>query len=133
MELEGWKVRGMEGWKVGSPPRQRRLSKFLSGAGGRPVPSAPRQAIEALSGRTKLVSIVGSSRILEKQNSLQMSQVFSFARIGGQMGLAFQGFYKRDRRTDKLSGFPRQIEHAHTNQKPNAACCLRSIARTFNP
>ena len=33
------------------------------------------------------------TRILEKQNSLRVSQVFTFACIGDQMGLAFQGFY----------------------------------------
>ena len=30
---------------------------------------------------------------LEKQTSLQMSQVFPFPCIGDQLGLAFQGFY----------------------------------------
>jgi hypothetical protein len=56
------------------------------------------------------------ARILEKQNSLQMSQVFSFARIGDQMGLAFQGFYKRDRRTDKLSDSQAKL-NMHTQIK----------------
>ena len=33
------------------------------------------------------------ARILEKQNRLQMSQVFSVSCIDDQMGVAFQGFY----------------------------------------
>src|SRR6516162_6285089 len=33
------------------------------------------------------------ARILEKQNRLQMSQVFPFSCIDDQMGVAFQGFY----------------------------------------
>ena len=49
------------------------------------------------------------TRILEKQNTLQMSQVFPFACIGDQMGLAFQGFYKRDRGSGKVTKFPRQL------------------------
>ena len=36
---------------------------------------------------------IDPARILEKRNSLQMSQVFPFPYIGDQMGLAFQGFY----------------------------------------
>src|SRR6516225_4922812 len=35
------------------------------------------------------------ARILEKQNRLQMSQVFPFSCIDDQMGVVFQGFYKR--------------------------------------
>jgi hypothetical protein len=35
---------------------------------------------------------VGQARILEKQNRLQMSQVFLFSCIDDQKGLAFQGF-----------------------------------------
>ena len=49
------------------------------------------------------------SRILEKQNSLQMSQVFPFPCIGDQMGFAFQGFYKRDPRTGKVIRFPHHL------------------------
>src|SRR5262249_27671315 len=56
----------------------------------------------------------GLARILEKRNSLQMSQVFPFPYIGNQMGLAFQGFYERDRRTGKVVGFPHLV-HACTN------------------
>src|ERR1700757_1978950 len=37
-----------------------------------------------------------------------MSLVFPFPYIGNQMGLAFQGFYERDRRTGKVNG-------SHTN------------------
>src|SRR6516165_2803261 len=36
-----------------------------------------------------------NARILEKQNRLQMSQVFSVSCIDDQMRVAFQGFYKR--------------------------------------
>jgi hypothetical protein len=39
------------------------------------------------------------SRILEKQNSLQTSQVFSVCLHWSFGGFAFQGFYKRDRET----------------------------------
>jgi len=39
------------------------------------------------------------SRILEKQNWLQMSQVFFCIRTLSLGGFAFQGFYKRDRGT----------------------------------
>jgi len=42
------------------------------------------------------------ARILEKQNSLQMSQVLPFACIGDQIDLAFQGFYKRGRFTQAM-------------------------------
>ena len=40
------------------------------------------------------------ARILEKQNRLQMSQVFPFSCIDDQMGVVFQGFYKRGRASD---------------------------------
>jgi hypothetical protein len=36
-----------------------------------------------------------SSRILEKQNRVQTSQVFLFRSVDDQLGLAFQGFYKQ--------------------------------------
>jgi hypothetical protein len=49
------------------------------------------------------------SRILEKQNRLQMSQVLPFSCIDDQMGVAFQGFYERDRGTGKVTGFPHQL------------------------
>jgi hypothetical protein len=49
------------------------------------------------------------ARILEKQDSLQMSQVFPFSCIGDQMGFAFQGFYKRDPRTGKVIRFPHHL------------------------
>jgi uncharacterized protein len=57
---------------------------------------------------TAIAAWYASARILEKRNSLQMSQVFPFSYIGNQMGLAFQGFYKRDRRTGKVDGCPHQ-------------------------
>jgi hypothetical protein len=63
------------------------------------------------------------ARILEKQNSLQMSQVFSLACFGAQMGLAFQGFYKRDRKTGKVNVFPRQLYMHVQIKKPNVARC----------
>ena len=49
------------------------------------------------------------SRILEKQNRLQMSQVFPFSCIDDQMGVAFQGFYERERGTGKVTGFPHRL------------------------
>ena len=59
------------------------------------------------------------ARILEKQNRLQMSQVFPFPCIGDQMSLAFQGFYKRDRSTGKVTGFPLQLYmHAQIKKQP---------------
>src|SRR6516164_1416347 len=51
----------------------------------------------------------GLARILEKQNRLQMSEVFSVSCIDDQMGVAFQGFYERDRGTGKITGFPHQL------------------------
>jgi len=48
-----------------------------------------------------------------------MSQVFPFPYIGDQMSLAFQGFYKRDRRTGKVTGFPHQLcRHAQIKKQP---------------
>src|SRR5262249_52160651 len=68
------------------------------------------------------------ARILEKQNSLQMSQVFPFPCIGDQMGLAFQGFYKRDRKkTDKATTFPDQLYMHAQIKKPTAARCARGL------
>jgi len=49
-----------------------------------------------------------AARILEKQNRLQMSQVFPVSCIDDQMGLAFQGFYKRGRFTQPML-FPRGL------------------------
>jgi hypothetical protein len=46
--------------------------------------------------RPRCSSVTYRSRILEKQNSLQMSQVFSLACFGAQMGLAFQGFKSKN-------------------------------------
>ena len=59
---------------------------------------APLRAIQpALSQPTPSLDLArlrrGLARILEKQNRLQMSQVFSFSCIDDQMGVAFQGFY----------------------------------------
>src|SRR6516165_3935066 len=58
-----------------------------------------------------------SGRILEKQNQLQMSQVFPFPCIEDQTGLAFQGFYKRGPftpptplSTDHVTPTPRRSE-----------------------
>ena len=42
------------------------------------------------------------ARILEKQNRLQMTQVFPFSCIDDQMGVVFQGFYKRGRFTQAM-------------------------------
>src|SRR5690349_22411713 len=56
------------------------------------------------------------TRILEKRNLLQMSQIFPFPYIGDQMGLAFQGFYKRDRRTGKVIGLPPQLYMQHKSK-----------------
>jgi len=57
------------------------------------------------------------ARILEKQNRLQMSQVFPLPCIDDQIGLAFQGFYKRGRftppmllSTDHVTPTPRRSE-----------------------
>jgi hypothetical protein len=68
------------------------------------------------------------SRILEKQNRLQKSQVSPFSCTDDQMGLAFQGFYKRDRETDKVTDFPQQLFMHAQIKKPNEACCARGIA-----
>src|ERR1700745_3796920 len=73
------------------------------------------------------------TRILEKRNLLQMSQVFPFPYIGDQMGLAFQGFYKRDRRTGKVIGLPPQLYMHAQIKKPSATRRARGSARTFNP
>src|SRR5262249_9273732 len=72
-----------------------------------------------------------ATRILEKQNRLQMSQVFPFSCIDDQTGLAFQGFYERDRGTGKVIGFPHQCKMHAQIQKPSAAHFARKIARTF--
>jgi len=69
----------------------------------------------------------GLARILERQNRLQMSRVSPFPCIDDQMGLAFQGFYKRDRGTGKVTEFPHQL-FMHAQIKPNEACCARGIA-----
>ena len=48
-----------------------------------------------------------------------MSQVFPFPCIGDQMSLAFQEFYKRDRSTGKVTGFPLQLYmHAQIKKQP---------------
>ncbi len=60
-----------------------------------------------------------------------MSQVFPFACIGDQMSLAFQGFYKRDRRTGKVTGFPHQLYMHAQIKKPTAARCARGSVRTL--
>ena len=62
-------------------------------------------------GRTsvQVAAYLTLARILEKQNRLQMSQVFSVACIDDQMGVAFQGFYERDQGTGKVTGFPHQL------------------------
>ena len=36
------------------------------------------------------------------------------------MGLAFQGFYERDRGTGEVTGFPHQYVNARTDPKPSA-------------
>jgi len=53
-----------------------------------------------------------------------MSQVFVFPRIGDQMGLAFQGFYKLDRRTAKVIGLPHHL-YMHAQIKVLTAAHLR--------
>ena len=95
---------GLRNIKLGGSPERRanRLSIVDSGALKKHV---------AFARNTPRVS---GTRILEKRNSLQMSQVFPFPYIGNQMGLAFQGFYERDRRTGKVVGFPHLV-HACTN------------------
>ena len=45
-----------------------------------------------------------------------MSQVFPFPYIGDQMGLAFQGFYKRERRTGKVIGLSPQLYSMHKSK-----------------
>jgi|SRR5215469_3586628 len=72
-----------------------------------------------------------ASRILEKRNSLQMSQVFRFPYIGDQRGVAFQGFYKRDRRTGKVIGFPHQL-YMHAQIKRSTAAALREEVPGFS-
>jgi hypothetical protein len=64
------------------------------------------------------------SRILEKQSSLQMSQVFPFPCIGDQMGFAFQGFYKRDQEPIKQldSHTTCTCTHKSKNEPMSAAC-----------
>jgi len=49
------------------------------------------------------------------------------------MGLAFQGFYKRDRRAGKVIEFPHQLFVHAQIKKPTAARCPRGSAQTFNP
>src|SRR6516162_3127004 len=73
------------------------------------------------------------TRILEKQNSLQMSQVFfgiahsSFARF------AFQGFYMRDHGTRQRYRLSSRPVNAHANQEPTRyAENAQAMTRTFN-
>ena len=73
------------------------------------------------------------SRILEKQNSLQMSQVFfgiahsSFARF------AFQGFYMRDHGTRQRYRLSSPPVNARANQEPTRyAEDAQAITQTFN-
>jgi hypothetical protein len=72
------------------------------------------------------------SRILEKQNWLQMSQVFMFAYVGDQMVLAFQGFYKRDRRRAKVIGLPDRL-NMHAQSKTKALPAAREKLPRFLP
>jgi len=60
------------------------------------------------------VQNVDAARILEKQNPLQMSQVFSGSCIDDQMGVAFQGFYKRGRFTQAML-LPRGLATRYTS------------------
>jgi hypothetical protein len=56
-------------------------------------------------------------RILEKQNRLQMSQVFSRLSINHQMALLFKDSIERDQKS-KGTGFPGQLymQHESKNQ-----------------
>ena len=45
---------------------------------------------------------MAATRILEKQNRLQMSQIFPFSCIDDQMRVVFQGFYKQGRFTQAM-------------------------------
>ena len=92
-----------------------------------PDPSEMKRAV------VSRIPLHADTRILEKRNSLQMSQVFPFPYISNQMGLAFQGFYERDRRTGKVVGLPHQLYMHAPIKMPAAARCARGRARTFNP
>jgi|SRR6516165_4961443 len=72
------------------------------------------------------------ARILEKQNRLQMSQVFPLRYIDEPMGLAFQGFYERDRGTGKTAELPHRLYMRPQTKRPDVARCARGISRSFN-
>src|SRR4029077_10028792 len=77
--------------------------------------------------------ICNAARILEKQNRLQMSQVFPLPYIDDPMCLDFQGFYERDRATGKVAGFHHRLYTRTQTKTPDAAGGARGIARIFNP
>jgi hypothetical protein len=77
--------------------------------------------------------LVKSLESLKSKIDCKMSQVFPFSCIDDQMGLAFQGFYERDRGTLKSPDSYTNCKMHAQIQKPSAARFARGIAWTFTP
>jgi len=66
---------------------------------GQPAIGFPELGTDVYKLTSLSLNALSASRILEKQNWLQMSQVFFCIRTLSLGGFAFQGFYERDRGT----------------------------------
>src|SRR6516225_10461740 len=107
---------------IGMPLRQKSLSKLRR---------MPWELQEWLRNTSSKTAAVNTTRILEKQNRLQMSQVFSFRASMIKWALLLK---------DSMSGTEELVKlpDSHTNckmnaqiQKPSAARFARGIVRTF--
>src|ERR1700745_2787580 len=78
------------------------------------------------------VQNAGSSRILEKQNSLQMSEVFPLRASLFRWALLFKDSRGGTEETDKVTGCPPQL-NLHAQFKNRTLPAARGIARPFNP
>ena len=73
------------------------------------------------------------TRILEKQNSLQMSQVFFGIAHSSLARFAFQGFYMRDHGTRQRYRLSPRPVNARVNQEPTRyAENAQAMTQTFN-
>src|ERR1700745_3573004 len=78
------------------------------------------------------MSLFRFARILEKQNSLQMSQVFPLRASLIRWALLFKDSIGGTEETDKVTGCPRQL-NLHAQFKNRTLPAARGIARPFNP